>query len=425
VTLDALLAGIGAVLLFVGLGLATIGLYGLILKPDLFDQLHVAGLVTGPGVIVVLLAAVGSGSPEILTSSILVVAFVLVTGSLSTHVIASAGIRRYPSAAPAPLAGPGRDAPLAADPAGVRGRPSMGMRVVVGYDGSASAEVAVRLAASLDWPAGTVIRLVEAIAGEGPPSIDGSPTDPVIAAAGRDDAHEAALRQAAQSIERPGIRVETVARSGDAADVIVGEVDTLGADLLVTGSRRRNVVQSLLGWSAAGEIVDRSPCPVLVARTASLRSVMLTTDGSPQSLAAAELLASWPIFDLTPINVVTVSGDGPPARREGAPDATTNGQRAVDLTAAQLMDAGREVVTEVLRGRPADRLVETARVRGDDLIVIGSRGRTGLGRTLLGSVAGEVLAAASCSVLIVAPPPRRFASTTTLPGSLAGPSPGD
>ena len=424
--LDALLGVIGAVLLFVGLGLATIGLYGLILKPDIFDQLHVAGLVTGPGVILVLLAAVGSGSAEILTSSILVVAFVLVTGSLSTHVIASAGIRRYQSPASAPPAGPGRDAPLAAERVGARGRPSTGMRIVVAHDGSASAELAVRLAASLDWPAGTVIRLVRAIAGDGPPSIDGSPTDQVLAAAGSDGSYEAALRLAAQSIERPGIRVETVARSGDAADVIVGEIDAFGADLLLTGSRRRSVVQSLLGWSAAGDIVDRSPCPVLVARAASLRSVMLATDGSAQSLAAAELVASWPIFDLTPIKVVTVSGDGPPVRSQGAAGvATTPGQRAVDLTAAPLMDAGREVMTEVLRGRAADRIVETARLGGDDLIVIGSRGRTGLGRTLLGSVAGEVLASASCSVLIVVPPPRRVTSTAALPESLVGPSPGD
>jgi nucleotide-binding universal stress UspA family protein len=71
------------------------------------------------------------------------------------------------------------------------------------------------------------------------------------------------------------------------------------------------------------------------------------------------------------------------------------------------MDAGRDVTREVLHGRPGPRIAEEAQARSIDLIVIGSRGRTGLGRSLLGSVAGDVLAAASCSVLIVAPPPRR------------------
>jgi len=89
----------------------------------------------------------------------------------------------------------------------------------------------------------------------------------------------------------------------------------------------------------------------------------------------------------------------------GSPPATD--QRRIDAAAALLMDAGREVVSEVLYGRPGPRIAEEARTHAVDLIVIGSRGRTGLGRTLLGSVAGDVLASASCSVLIVAPPPRR------------------
>jgi nucleotide-binding universal stress UspA family protein len=71
------------------------------------------------------------------------------------------------------------------------------------------------------------------------------------------------------------------------------------------------------------------------------------------------------------------------------------------------MDAGRDVVTELLTGHPGTQIVGSADRRSVDLIVIGSRGRTGLGRTLLGSVAGEVLASAGCSVLIVGPPVRR------------------
>jgi multicomponent Na+:H+ antiporter subunit G len=41
---------LGAAVLLVGLTLATIGLYGMARKPDIFDQLHAAGLVTGPGI---------------------------------------------------------------------------------------------------------------------------------------------------------------------------------------------------------------------------------------------------------------------------------------------------------------------------------------------------------------------------------------
>jgi multicomponent Na+:H+ antiporter subunit G len=84
----------GAVLLAVGLLLATIGLYGMLRFPDIFHQLHPAGLVTGPAVILVLLAAVFTGNAEIITSAALVILFVLITSPLSAHAIAQAARRR-------------------------------------------------------------------------------------------------------------------------------------------------------------------------------------------------------------------------------------------------------------------------------------------------------------------------------------------
>jgi multicomponent Na+:H+ antiporter subunit G len=91
--LDILLDAFGLALLALGLALATIGIYGLLRKPDIFHQLHAMGLVTGPGVILVLLAALASRSAEIVTSAALVVVFVLITAPLSGHAIAQAALR--------------------------------------------------------------------------------------------------------------------------------------------------------------------------------------------------------------------------------------------------------------------------------------------------------------------------------------------
>ena len=85
---------VGAALVLLGLLLATIGLYGLLRMRDIFHQLHPAGLITGPAVIVVLLASVASGSADIITSAVLVILFVLITSPLSTHAIAQAALRR-------------------------------------------------------------------------------------------------------------------------------------------------------------------------------------------------------------------------------------------------------------------------------------------------------------------------------------------
>jgi monovalent cation/proton antiporter MnhG/PhaG subunit len=80
-------------LIAAGLTLATIGLYGLLRMPAIFDQLHAAGLVTGPATLLILLAAVATGSAEIITSAALVFLFVLITAPLSGHAIAQAAYR--------------------------------------------------------------------------------------------------------------------------------------------------------------------------------------------------------------------------------------------------------------------------------------------------------------------------------------------
>jgi nucleotide-binding universal stress UspA family protein len=56
-------------------------------------------------------------------------------------------------------------------------------------------------------------------------------------------------------------------------------------------------------------------------------------------------------------------------------------------------------------GNPAPEIVRTAREQKCQLIVMGTHGRTGLARLLMGSVAEEVLRQAPCPVLIVKPPP--------------------
>jgi monovalent cation/proton antiporter MnhG/PhaG subunit len=402
------LPAVGTLFLIAGCALATIGIYGLLLKPDLFDQLHVAGLVTGPGVILALVASVATRNAEIITSAMLMLGFVLITSSISTHALAQAGVRRYrPSTRPAlvaPDASNAGDLRPARDDAGVasvRHADHRGLRVILADDGTTASRVGIELTVAIDWPATSVIRVL-ASALE-PPVRDVSPAEDSVDAPGRE-------RHAAPpfaELQHRGVTVEQAVLTGDAVDGILAEATAFDADLLITSSRRRGVVPSLLGLSVAGDLVDRAPCPVLVARGHRFREVLLTTDGSDRSMAAAEIVATWSIFDEARIRVVTVTTAR--ARRRGVPGIRVDGsdQLAVDAVAARLLDAARDVRTEVLVGRAPEQIVETAARRSTDVIVIGSRGRTGLGRTLLGSVAGEVLASATCSVLIVGPPRRR------------------
>jgi multicomponent Na+:H+ antiporter subunit G len=88
--LGTLLDAAGIALLVLGMTLATIGLYGLLRMPGIFDQLHAMGLITGPSIILILVAAVATASAEIITSAALVIVFVLITAPLSGHAIARA-----------------------------------------------------------------------------------------------------------------------------------------------------------------------------------------------------------------------------------------------------------------------------------------------------------------------------------------------
>jgi nucleotide-binding universal stress UspA family protein len=71
--------------------------------------------------------------------------------------------------------------------------------------------------------------------------------------------------------------------------------------------------------------------------------------------------------------------------------------------APALSAAGLAVTTRVVRGDARAAIVDAARENAVDLVVVGSHGRTGLRKMMLGSVAAHVVAHAPCDVLVVKP----------------------
>lgn len=69
--------------------------------------------------------------------------------------------------------------------------------------------------------------------------------------------------------------------------------------------------------------------------------------------------------------------------------------------ARKLADAGLAAESRVLQGDPRTALLEEARREGVDLIVVGSHGRTGIDKLVMGSVASHVVAHAPCSTIVV------------------------
>jgi nucleotide-binding universal stress UspA family protein len=81
--------------------------------------------------------------------------------------------------------------------------------------------------------------------------------------------------------------------------------------------------------------------------------------------------------------------------------ARIHGQKQLDKLVAKARAAGARVRGLLLEGTAADTIVRTARSRRADVIVMGTHGRTGLTRMLMGSVAGRVIGTAPCPVMTV------------------------
>ena len=75
------------------------------------------------------------------------------------------------------------------------------------------------------------------------------------------------------------------------------------------------------------------------------------------------------------------------------------GEKAVGQV--KQMAEGVQVETRVLSGKPARVITDFATRNGVDLIVVGSLGKTGLSRLLLGSTAEAIIRTAGCGVLVV------------------------
>lgn len=82
-------------------------------------------------------------------------------------------------------------------------------------------------------------------------------------------------------------------------------------------------------------------------------------------------------------------------------------RKLVDRATTEFRTSGLRVEGRVEHGDPRDAIVRTAEAEQADLVVVGSHGRTGLPRLLMGSVASYVVSHAPCSVVVVKRPRER------------------
>lgn len=290
-------------------------------------------------------------------------------------------------------------------------------RIVVGYDGSESAD------AALDWAASEaerrqlpltvlhVLNHLDLTPGVGTPAWVDLATDAedAIAAEG--------IRRARSTA--PSIDIQSFTHVDTAAHTLIEH--SRDAALLVVGTRGRGETTGALLGSVAFAVSGHAFCPVVIVRgdagapVGPSRPVVVGADGSPGAdLAvryAAEVAAgaSAPLVIVTAYHsaasqawaeasVYTLEGEGGPTFGSIAAQAAAKiVAAATELALAA--QPGIEVRPVVVEGPIAGML--TAASIGSGLLVVGSRGRGGFAGLILGSVGHSVIHSAPCPVAVV------------------------
>jgi len=138
------------------------------------------------------------------------------------------------------------------------------------------------------------------------------------------------------------------------------------------------------------------------------RKTLVAIDGSPQANAAlAYALEEFPESSITAVHVVQVpegywtSFSDSTTKVPGYDDAIAHGEELLEAAAQTAAEEDVEIETVVKTGKPSREVVEYAVDEAFDQIVIGSHGRHGVDRVMLGSVSETVVRRAPMTVIVV------------------------
>lgn len=216
-----------------------------------------------------------------------------------------------------------------------------------------------------------------------------------------------------------GLKVETHARTGKPYREIIKAAAELDADLIIMATHGRTGLQSVFVGSTTERVVRHASCPVLAVRGTgkssavnakkafTLQHVVLATDFSASSLKSLLLgaqIATAFGARITLLHVVerfvVDSIAGEETTRSTSKALMDDARARLNNLAAPLRKTGLKVDTMVEFGSPFFEIARAARELQASLVVVGTRGHTGLKRMYLGSVADRVVRHAPCPVLV-------------------------
>lgn len=211
-----------------------------------------------------------------------------------------------------------------------------------------------------------------------------------------------------------GVDAEGAVVQGDPHAAIVDDAASRDADLVVMATRGRRRLQRYLLGSTTERVVRRSEVPVLTVRPDDrvvypYGNVLVPTDGSDPATAAIEHasgVATAAGATLHLLSVVDTAGFGFDVRSDVAIDRFEEAAReAIEEGTETAGETGSaDVTTAIEYGSIGRKIEEYVDEHGVDLVVVGTHGRTGVDRYLLGSVTEKLIRTASVPVVTVRGP---------------------
>jgi len=216
-----------------------------------------------------------------------------------------------------------------------------------------------------------------------------------------------ALAAAEEIAAREQASIKTVCEYGKPHEGIVDIAEARGCDLIVMGRKGYGVIERALMGSVTARVIGFSPLDVLVIpQGASLgwERILLATDGSEYSKNATIRAMALAKNYGSELKVVSATDVAPEIHAEspGLAEKLCEGPRycVADVREQALrMDVHPDCV--VRQDKAYKAILSLAEQQKANLVVVGSHGRTGLKRLLMGSVTERVIGHSTCPVLVV------------------------
>jgi nucleotide-binding universal stress UspA family protein len=204
------------------------------------------------------------------------------------------------------------------------------------------------------------------------------------------------LESVKERASKEGVECDTTLLESNAPDrALVDSAAQKKVDMIVLGRRGRKGLMKTLMGEVSAKVIAHAPCKVLIVPRAAhieYRNILVATDGSVHGNAAVgEAIA---IAKRCGSHIIALSAMRDETERA---EAAKFSNEAAEMAKKEGISA--EAVTPL--GRSSTAIVETAGGRAVDLIVMGTYGKTGVKKLLMGSSTEKVIGTAGCAVLVV------------------------